>query len=48
MANARKEAEMVLFESVGNVLRETNVHPRSVRPTLSLVFTASVCRRGAA
>ena len=32
MANARKEAEMVLFDSVRDVLRETNLHPRNVRP----------------
>lgn len=31
MANARKEAEMVLFDSVGDVLRETNLRPRNVR-----------------
>ena len=31
MANARKEAEMVLFDSVRDVLRATNVHPRNVR-----------------
>ncbi|CAL8466615.1 g6151 [Coccomyxa elongata] len=30
MANARKEAEMVLFDSVRDVLRETNLHPRNV------------------
>ena len=30
MATARKEAEMVLFESVSEALRETNMHPRQV------------------
>ncbi|CAK0756185.1 hypothetical protein CVIRNUC_002434 [Coccomyxa viridis] len=30
LATARKEAEMVLFESVSEALRETNMHPRQV------------------
>ena len=30
MENARAEAEAVLFETVANVLRDTNVHPRQV------------------
>ncbi len=40
MANARNEAEMVLFESVGQVLRATNVSPKKVRelPTLLYIF----------
>ena len=35
MATARKEAEMVLFESVSEALRETNMHPRQVLLPLS-------------
>jgi len=31
MENARKEAEAVLFDSVRDVLREANLHPRNVR-----------------
>ena len=31
MAKARTEAEMVLFESVSEALRESNMHPRQVR-----------------
>lgn len=30
MALARREAEMVLFESVSEALRESNMHPRQV------------------
>lgn len=30
MANARREAEMVLFESVSEALRDVNMHPRQV------------------
>ena len=30
MATARKEAEMVLFESMSEALRETRMHPRQV------------------
>ena len=34
MVTARKEAETVLFESASEALRETNMHPRQVLPSL--------------
>lgn len=44
MATARKEAEMVLFESVSEALRETNMHPRQVLPPLS--DACGICSQG--
>lgn len=42
MENARKEAEAVLFDSVRDVLREANLHPRNVRASSLLPSLNSI------